>query len=117
MHIDIFISGLPPREGLKLVINLSQNKKFKLNIDLGIKEILPSILPSDILEKSNDKLNICITQVYPPVGAATIISKFNTINELVDVVAASCFIPLYSNQSTFFTKIRDKPGELFMGKF
>ena len=110
----VAVSGIDPKIGLQLMIDMSLDKEFKNNIDLGLKKFLPLVMPDDIIDRSNGRLHVCVTKLWPnPTGTALVISKFQSKEALVDTVAASCFIPLYSNRS-LFTKIIDKPLEYFI---
>ena len=54
-------------------------------------------LPSDIVSRCNGRLFITVTQMWPnPSLKPVILSHFDSKEHLVDAVAASCFIPLWS---------------------
>lgn len=111
----VAVSGISPRLGLKLMTDMSLDKSFKNNIDLGLKTLLPPVLPDDIVKRSNGRLHVCVTKLWPnPTGSPHIISTFSSKEDLVDTVAASCFIPFYSAPSSFFTKIVSRPLEYFI---
>ena len=111
----VAVSGISPRAGLQLLIDMSLDKTFKDNIDVGIKTSLPSILPDNIVERSNGRLYVCVTKLWPdPTTKPHVISQFASKDHIVDTVAASCFIPFYSTPKTFFTKIIDKPNEIYV---
>lgn len=121
----IGVSGLPGKAGLKLAIDMSLDKSFKGNIDLGLKQLLPTILPEDTLPKSQGRLHVCVTNIYQPGprirGPAAwvqpqIVNKFKNDLELVDTIAASCYIPLYSSRR-LFTMIDGRPGYYVDGGF
>lgn len=93
-------SGMDTRVALEFLIQMSQSKAFKRNIHNGIKESLRTFLPQDILARCNGRLHVCVTKVWPnPQGKVTIINHFDSLDQLLDVIAASCFIPLYSAPS------------------
>lgn len=98
---------------LDTVIELSKNNNFKRDIDAGLKDALRSLLPDNILELCNGRLHVAVTKVWPelPFGP-TIISNFTSTENLLNVIAASCFIPYYS-APRLATLIDSKPGELF----
>ena len=111
----VAVSGISPRVGLEFVIAMSLDKHFKSNIDVGLKTVLPQILPDDIVERCNGRLHVCVTKLWPnPVGSPHIISEFQSKEDLIDTIAASCFIPLYSTPRTIFTKIAHRPLEYFI---
>jgi hypothetical protein len=111
----IACSGIHPRVGLEAIMSLSLNENFKSNIDVGLKKILPPLMPPDILGRCNGRLHVVVTKLWPnPKSAPTIISRFESKEFLTDVVAASCFIPLYSAPKTLFTRISSFPEEYFM---
>lgn len=91
-------ANIEPELALDFVISLSKNVAFQSNIDKGLKEELRTILPHNVLELCNGRLHITTTKLWPnPKAEATIISHFNSNEELVDVLAASCYIPMYSD--------------------
>lgn len=111
----VAVSGISPRAGLQLLIDMSLDKTFKDNIDVGIKTSLHSILPENIVERSNGRLYVCVTKLWPdPMAKPHVVSQFASKDHIVDTVAASCFIPFYSTPKTFFTKIIDKPNEIYV---
>lgn len=111
----VAVSGISPRVGLDFVIAMSLDDHFRGNIDVGLKTLLPQILPVNIVERSNGRLHVCVTKLWPnPVGSPHIISQFRSQKDLIDTVAASCFIPLYSTPRTIFTKIAHRPLEYFI---
>ena len=111
----VAVSGVHPRVGLDLMIEMSLDKSFKNNIDLGLKRFLPAVLPDDIAERSNGRLHVCVTKLWPnPTGSPHIISQFQTKQNVVDAVAASCFIPLYSSPRGFFTTMVNKPFDYYI---
>lgn len=111
----VAVSGIEPRIGLKLMTEISIDKTFRNNIDLGLKTFLLSILPDDIVKRSNGKLHVCVSKMWPnPTGSPDIISNFKSKVDVVDTVAASCFIPFYSTPGGFLTKIANRPQENFI---
>ena len=111
----VAVSGISPRVGLEFVIAMSLDKNFKGNIDVGLKTLLPQILPDNIVERCNGRLHVCVTKLWPnPVGSPHIISEFQSQKDLIDTIAASCFIPLYSTPRTMFTRITYRPLEYFI---
>jgi len=110
----VAVAGIHPREGLQLIKDMSLDKTFKNNIDLGLKSVLPSMLPSDITERANGRLHVCVTKLWPS-PSASIISKFDNVEDIIDIVAASCFIPFYSSPRALFTKITSRsPSEYYI---
>jgi hypothetical protein len=111
----VAVSGMQPRVGLKLMTEMSLDKTFRNNIDVGLKTFLLSVLPDDIVKRSNGKLHVCVSKMWPnPTGSPDIISNFTSKKDVVDTVAASCFIPLYSAPGSFLTKIANRPEENFI---
>ena len=75
------------------------------DIDGGMKSSIKELLPSDVLDRVNGRLQIVVTKLWPnPTWNPLITSHFASEAELVDHIAASCFIPLYSARR-FTTKI------------
>jgi hypothetical protein len=74
---------------------------FHKNIDVGLRKLIRSSLPPDSYLKCNDRLYITVTQVAPKFHKrATLISNFESDDDLVDAIAASCFIPFWSSKKT-----------------
>jgi hypothetical protein len=110
----VAVAGIHPREGLQLIKDMSLDKTFRDNIDMGLKSVLPSMLPADITERANGKLHVCVTKLWPS-PSGSIISKFDNVDDIIDIVAASCFIPFYSSPGALFTKITSKsPSEFYI---
>lgn len=96
----IACSELPPLDCLEYIIEASLDKTFKGNIHSGMKKSLAKFLPHDIVQKCDQRLHICVTKLWPsPNRNATIINRFESKEDLLDAIAASCFIPLYSAPS------------------
>lgn len=90
-------SGIEPELALDIIIQLSKASNFKKDIDKGLKQHLIGVLPKDTLEKCNNRLFVTATRFWPnPTTSPTMISQFDSHEQLIDAVAASCFIPLYS---------------------
>lgn len=65
-----------------------------------------SILPSDVVSRCNGRLYVTVTQVWPrPSLQPQIVSQFSSPEHLVQTVAASCFIPLWSAPRQLATKV------------
>ena len=122
LHICIYISSggslgsllactdIDPEVALDFVIRLSKDNDFKRDIDLGLKRHVKAILPAGAHKQCENRLFVVTTKIWPnPTLAPHIISKFDSIDALVDAVAASCFIPLYSSRK-LSTMVRDHPG-------
>jgi len=62
-----------------------------------IKENLEKRLPENAHEIVSGRLHVSVTKVYD--GKNMIINKFDTREELIEVILASCFIPLFSGVS------------------
>lgn len=88
---------LSSEEILKISVNMGTNRNFMNNIDAGLKSTIRSLLPHDALQRCNGRLHIVTTKLWPaPTLTPTVISTFCDEEMLIDAVAASCFIPLYS---------------------
>lgn len=107
-------SSISTDNALELVISMSKDKSFKSNIDMGMKKSLREMLPNDTLDRVQGRLHICVTRVWPnPTIQPVILSSFDSIDSLLDGVAASCFIPFYSNRRNIFTNISEQK-DLYM---
>ena len=97
------------------MVYLSKDNDFKRDIDSGLKRNIKSLLPVDAHRQCEDRLFVVTTKVWPnPTLKPHIISKFISVDALVDAVAASCFIPLYSS-SRMMTMVQDHPGSYIDG--
>lgn len=102
----VAISDIPCDDAFKQVLKMSTDKEFRKNINGGIKKILRNILPDDILTRCNGRLYVCVTKVWPdPKRSPQVLHRFDSIDHLIDVIAASCFIPVYSDSNKLFTTI------------
>jgi hypothetical protein len=106
------VAGIDSKEALAMAISQAQSETFASNINGGLKDNLKLLLPSDVLERCNGRLIVVISRVWPN-PAPLLISKFDSIDYLLDVVCASCFIPLYSTPRQLFTQIRKEPGKIY----
>ena len=88
-------ADIEPELALEFVIKLSKSKRFFHDIDAGMKSELLPLLPDDVIEKCNMRLNVVVTQLWPSPSLTTplVTSTFQSKDDLVDQVAASCFIP------------------------
>lgn len=107
----VAVSGLHPHDVLDSIIDMSLNPSFKADIDQGLKEILSKILPYDIVTRCNERLHVVTTRIWPyPSLKPNIVSKFSSKEHLIDVIGASCYIPLWSKSLGLYTKITDTPS-------
>ena len=103
-------TDIDPELALDFVVRLSKDNDFKRDIDLGLKKNVKSLLPADAHRRCEDRLFVTTTRLWPnPSIQPTIISKFRSVDALVDAVAASCFIPMYS-ATRFTTSVTDHSG-------
>jgi hypothetical protein len=106
----VAVSGVHPHDVLESMIEMSLNSSFKADIDQGLKDTLFKILPNDIVQRSNDRLHVVTTRIWPsPSLKPNIVSKFISKEHLIDVIGASCYIPLWSKSLGLYTKITDTP--------
>lgn len=103
----IACSNVDTNKALNVLIRLSQEERFIKNVDQGLKECLLPLLPDDVLARCNGRLHVTITKIWPnPKLEAHIVSQFLSVDHLMSVVAASCFIPLYSAPFKLVTNIK-----------
>jgi hypothetical protein len=86
---------IDPKDACNLLINLSKKRNFKKNIDTELKHVLQQILPPNALEICNHRLHITITEATLTLPGK-VVNKYDNIDQLIDIVCASCFIPVYS---------------------
>jgi hypothetical protein len=102
-------TGIDTRVALETMVDLSLDDNVHRNVDSVLRREVMKLLmtkyPTEnekqmFLEKVNDKterLNLCVTRVWPePSIKPMIVSQFSSVDDLVDVTAASCFIPIWS---------------------
>lgn len=105
-------TDIDTRVALETMVELSLDKNVYRDVDKVLRKNVQKLLRSKyptakdenvFLEMVNDesnRLNLCVTRVWPdPSIEPMIVSKFSSIDDLVDVTAASCFIPVWSKLS------------------
>jgi hypothetical protein len=87
---------------------MSQNKLFLKNIDLGLRTQLKETLPLNAFQLcNNNKLKIVVSKIRPwKQRKVLFISKFHNNEDIINAVAGSCYIPIYSN-GQLYTKLND----------
>ena len=102
-------------EVMNELISLTKSSEFDSNKNNGLKKALKGLLPKNALDLCQGRLHVTLTKVWPnPMNDAVIVSDFRSIDHLVDVVAASCFIPLYSALQ-MAVRIEDHPDRYIDG--
>lgn len=115
---------IPTEVALNALIALSKDETFKTDIDKGLKQVLrdlvmnhtngsqmqggkvPSYRSNEIVKKCNHRLHITVTKLWPnPTFLPHVVSQFHSAEHLLDVITASCFIPLYSSPLRVMTNI------------
>ena len=93
-------SGIHPKEALAKLIELSKNKDFWADIDAGLRNRSVLLdLPDDIVDRCNGRLHVTATKVWPkPSTKVTIFSEYDSTDDILSCVAASCFIPFYCSR-------------------
>jgi len=64
------------------------------NINQILLDGLQNILPDDVHERVNGKLHVSLTKVYD--GKNLLVNAFSSKQEVIDVILASAFIPIFS---------------------
>lgn len=101
--------GYCPKECLELVISLSELSGFFSNKDAAIREMFNlKIKPEDVLHL-NHRLHVTVTQLRPT-ASLLIVNEFYDKEDLISCIAASCFVPLWSNPPATFTYFRGVPA-------
>jgi len=59
-----------------------------------VKKGLEELLPNDVHTKVNGKLHVSLTKVYD--GQNMLVNQFSSKQEVIEVVLASCFIPVFT---------------------
>lgn len=97
----VAVNNINCDDALQFVIETANDRKFRRDLNSELKLLLHKIVPAEAVSNCNGRLYICVTKVWPnPKPYPTIISKFQSFDNLVNVVAASCFIPIYSNRKS-----------------
>ncbi|KAJ1410576.1 acyl transferase/acyl hydrolase/lysophospholipase [Ochromonadaceae sp. CCMP2298] len=91
----IACADYPPDDALELIVSLSQDQLLWKDMHAGLKQHLRPMVTEELLQKCQQRLHITTTQVWPS-PQLHVTSTFSSAEHLLDVVAASCFIPLYS---------------------
>jgi len=97
----IAATNFPTDEALDLIIALSKDQLLWKDVNAGLRRSLRQLMPRDALDKCQGRLHVTATRIWPAPSlndllTPTIISEFDTEEHLLDAVAASCFIPIYS---------------------
>lgn len=107
----VAVNDIAPEKALEYIIHNSTDKSFRGNIDIKLKLFLKRVIPHDALQRSNGRLYVCVSRIWPkPRNQPVIISQYESIDNILSVIAASCFIPLYSHSRRIATKISVPSG-------
>ena len=94
----ICATGMGDEEVLDLLVKSARDKTFNADIDNGIKTMLRQTMPEDAYSRCSGRLHVTLTRVRPKFQTKpVIVSQFASNEELIESVAASCFIPLWSS--------------------
>jgi len=106
---------IDPEEALNLTIQMSLAADLMKDIDNELKNNMRRIIPNNALERCNGRLFVTITQSWPkPVLKPQVVCQYDSIDHLLDVICASCFIPIYSARR-ISTSITGYPGRYIDG--
>jgi predicted acylesterase/phospholipase RssA len=91
------VSDVDMDDAMKSVIRMSKADGLYRDIDFHLKKSLEELVPHDIVSKANNKLHVVVTQVKPTFNSKPLyVNQFESKDHVIDCVAASCYIPLYS---------------------
>lgn len=97
------VSGLSPDDALEAMIEFGKMPQLHNNIELNMRGVLTNLLSGEdgkgtaTLAQCNGRLIIVVTRLWPKTSIKPIlVSKYDNLPFLVDIVGASCFIPLWS---------------------
>jgi len=86
-----------PEDAMRSVLELTTNAAFNRDKNTGLKAVLEPLIDDHSFRACQSRMFITMTKVWPnPNGVVTVVSEFDSKQHLLEVVAASCFIPLYS---------------------
>jgi len=103
------VCDVDPKISLEMLIKLSQNSKFRSNMDEGLYLALMEMIPKDAVKRCNNRLIVTVTRVWPSPGTEPeLISTYESNEDIIRAVVASCFIPLYSSKTHLFSLYRQK---------
>ena len=105
-----------PKDAVNILVEMSKQPNLYSNIDKELKSTLNPLLPSDILERCNGRLHVVVVKVWQPMTEPVIISQFESKEKIIEAIAASCFIPIYSARR-LSTKITGETGLFADGMF
>ena len=92
-------SDLHPRDGLEIIVELSKSSPFRSRINTSLRRTLSMILTENAFQNSNGRLHIVVTKAWPkPEIKPKIISEFDSPEDMIDCIIASCFIPFYTDR-------------------
>jgi len=86
-----FIDSLDLMSQLYIIANKEFKETHQLKTVKEIKQYLTQHIPNDICEKVNDKFFITYYNIKK--GEKKIKSKFKNVDEIIDTIIKSCFIP------------------------
>lgn len=115
-------ADIDPMHALEVIVETGKAREkssmFTRDIDVLLRSRLMALLkdtgPDTMLARLNEdrNLNIVVTRIWPnPSHKPFILNQFHTLGDLVNVVAASCFIPIWSDGS-LTTKIARRDIEV-----
>ena len=110
------VSGIRPEDALEALIDFGKKPELQSDIEKNMAKIMRSLLSEvdkrgeagSALRNCNGRLFVCVTRLWPETSIKPIlISEYKSIDFLIDIVGASCFIPGWSAPK-LYTTIADK---------
>ncbi len=92
----IACTDISPESALQMFIDVSKEPNILDKIDVTLKTNILKILSNSHIQMCNNRLHIVVTKVMTPQSSPIILNHFQSPSHLVDCIAASCFIPVYS---------------------
>lgn len=104
----VMVSGVRPEDALEALIEFGEKKHLHNDIEANMRHVMrPLLQGSDglgttALQHVNGRLVVCVTRLWPQTSVRPVLVKeFRDLPYLINVVGASCFIPLWSAPRLF----------------
>ena len=95
-----YIDGLDIMPQLYDIVNNDFRQTYKLHVVKDLKKHLMNHIPNDICSKVKRKLFICYNDV--PNGIKRVKSKYKNIDELLNTIIRSCYIPFLIDGNSLY---------------
>jgi len=99
------MSGIKIEDALEAMIEFGNKPHLHSDIETNMREVMQRLLDGPdgkggplAIKQCNGRLIVVVTRLWPDTSMKPIlISEFQSVPFLIDVVGASCFIPIWSS--------------------